>query len=142
MSLYKEILYRLWKFLLKQRFDFSAYKMALTFAGEAGTDTSGFFREFLTMNMKYFAKCPDSFFGSESSLLYNLTPKWLEQNKYYILGQLITLAFLCTGRGPQCVHPIIVPAMYGQEINRWYELKKQVTIYQKWNVMNIYLIII
>ena len=75
MSLYKEILYRLWKFLLKQRFDFSAYKMALTFAGEAGADTNGFFREFLTMNMKYFAKCPDSFFGSESSLLYNLTPK-------------------------------------------------------------------
>ena len=72
---------RFWKILLKQRFDFSTNKIALTFTGEAGADAGGFLRKFLTLSMKYFGKCPDSFLGSESSLLFKSTPKSIEENK-------------------------------------------------------------
>ena len=84
--------------------------ITLTFTGEAGW----LFREYLTMTMKYFAKCPDCFFGFKNILLVRSTVRSIEESKYYILSQLTVLIFLYTGRGPQCLNPVIGPAIYGE----------------------------
>lgn len=103
--------HRFWPILFRQKFDLSNALLNGRFAGEAAADAGGPLREFLTLAMK---RIPESsvIFGSVDQICFNSNPEALLSNTYYKLGQLTGLSVITHGRGPECLHPAIVRAMY------------------------------
>ena len=101
-----------WQILFRQKFDLSKVSLKVRFAGEAAEDLRGPIGEFLTLCMRRFPDLGFMVFGSSKSLCSTANVKAVLADKYYKLGQITALSILSIGRGPECLHPAIVRAMF------------------------------
>ena len=101
-----------WQILFRQKFDLSKVSLKVRFAGEAAKDLGGPIREFLTLCMRRFLDLGSMVFGSSKSLCFTAIAEAILADKYYKLGQITVLSILTTGRGPECLHPAIVRAIF------------------------------
>lgn len=106
---------KFWKIILRQDFDLSKHLLNVRFAGESAADDGGPYVQFLTLCMRHFDQAPD-LFGSPSSIYFSGSPQNCMENLYYVLGQLVGVSIITTGRGPECLHELIVKQLFNQEI--------------------------
>ena len=103
---------KFWNILLKQSFDLVQHNLNIRFAGEAAADQGGPYREFLTLAMKHFPNLTNMFVGNSSQLCFSSHPESILEQNYFKLGQLVGVSVLTFGRGPGCLHPALVRAMF------------------------------
>ena len=101
-----------WDILFRQNFDLSAQEIRVRFAGEAAADVGGPFREFLTLSMQRFGELSYLLIGEPGNFAFKQNPEALLQKKLFKLGQITALSILFHGRGPECLHPSIVRALF------------------------------
>ena len=104
---------KFWHVLLFQKFNLKEHDLKIRFAGEVAADVGGPFREFLTLCMKNFGSVTNVCFGSQNQLCFSANPERVLEGVYFKLGQLVAVAIITLGRGPECLHPVIVWGMYG-----------------------------
>ena len=110
-----------WSVLFRQKLDLSRHRVLVRFAGEAGADGGGPYREFLTLTMSRFNQLKYMFFGGDEKLCFSAHAESIVERKYFMLGQLTAVSILKIGRGPECIHPGVVRAMY--DINQVQEFE-------------------
>lgn len=98
-----------WNILFRQNFDLASEDVKVRFAGEAAADDGGPLKEFLTLSMKIFKECNLCFGNKECALRSSPDDP---ENRFYKLGQITGLSILITGRGPECLHPAVVRAIF------------------------------
>ena len=64
--------------------------------------------------MKHFPLLSDLFFGADTALCFKAAPEKIMRHYYFRTGQLCAVSILNLGRGPECLHPIIVRAIFDQ----------------------------
>jgi hypothetical protein len=101
--------------LLRQGFDLSKQYLSVRFAGESAADAGGPHVEFHTLCMRNFHQAPD-LFGSVTSTCFSGSPQYCMENMYFIIGQLVGVSIITTGRGPECLHELIVKQLFNQKI--------------------------
>lgn len=100
-----------WRILFQQ--NISAEKpFRIIWAGEAGVDDGGPYREFLLNCMQNFGLLSGHFFGSSDQLLFTSLTDAVISKQYRLLGQLSALAISTIGRGPHCFHPAVVDYIF------------------------------
>jgi len=103
-----------WDIIFRQQFDIARHDIRVRFAGEAAADEGGPLCEFLTLCMKNFSKA-SLFIGSNSCLGFKNDVESNLKKKYFKIGQLVGLAIILMGRGPECIHPAIVRELFSEE---------------------------
>ena len=106
---------RVWPVIFRQTFDLSKEELNVRFAGEAGLDNGGPFREFLCQAKKLLPEISCMFFGEKKSICLTNDPSSLIGNHYFVVGQLVGMSVLKINRGPECIHPTVVHAMFNIE---------------------------
>ena len=101
---------RFWPILFKQKFDLKSQHIRVRFAGEPAADAGGPLREFLHLCMKNFKEC--GLVMGEKAIFLSCKSQSLVERMYHKLGQLTGLAILTLGRGPECLHPAVVRAIF------------------------------
>ena len=96
----------------RQKFNFKTQDISIRFAGEAGADLGGPQGEFLTLAMRNFTNIPGIFIGNKASVSFKLIPDFLVKNNYFTLGQLVAMAIITIGRGPECFNLMMVQSMF------------------------------
>ena len=102
---------RFWNVLMRQKFDLVDNDISVMFAGEAGADMGGPLREFLTLTMKRFPDIPALILG-KAGVFLKMMPESFRKRDYYLLGQLVGMAIIKIGRGPECFSESFLKAMY------------------------------
>ena len=103
---------RFWNALMRQIFDLVDNDIFVRFAGEAGADMGGPLREFFTLTVKRFPDIPALILGKAGNVFLKMMPEHFRKGGYYLLGQLIDMAIMKIGRGPECFRESFVNAMY------------------------------
>ena len=106
---------RFWSILFRQKFNLTRDTIVIRFAGEAAADVGGPMREFLTLAMKRFPELGSMIFGGSTKICFSSDTESILLEKYRTLGQLTGISILTLGRGPECLHPAIVRAIYKVE---------------------------
>jgi len=101
-----------WNLIFKQNFDLAWDEIKVRFAGEAATDDGGPLKEFLTLSMKRF-KDTNLCFGLKECAFKNFPDD--TENRFFKLGQITGLSILLCNRGPECLHPAVVRALFDKE---------------------------
>ena len=83
-------------------------------AGEAGTDGSGLYLEFLLFALKNFVNLSTHLFGASRSAFFSSFPAHILVKRYILLGQICTSSTLHIGREPSCLYSLLVKALYEQ----------------------------
>lgn len=86
--------------------------MKVRFAGESASDYGGPLRDFLTLSMQLFSDNSSLLFGSKNVFAFKMNIEGLVQKSFYKLGQLTALSILLQSRGPECLHPVVVRALF------------------------------
>ena len=73
--------------------------------------------------MKHFPLLSDLFFGADTALCFKAAPEKIMRDYYFRTGQLCAVSILNSGRGTECLHPIIVRAIFDQPNNADHELE-------------------
>ena len=71
--------------------------------------------QFLRLSIMLFSQVPSMIFGSPLECLFTADPSSCI-NKRYFLEQLCAVSILCISRGPECVHPALVEAIFDRVI--------------------------
>ena len=79
--------------------------------GEADADGGGLYREFLLFAMENFVNLSTHFFGASRFAFFSSFPEHILAKRYILLGQICTRSILHIGRGPSCLHPLLVKAI-------------------------------
>ena len=106
---------RVWPVIFRQTFDLSKEELNVRFAGEAGSGNGGPFREFLCQAKKLLPVISCMIFGEKKSICLTNDPSSLIGNHYFVVGQLVGMSVLKINRGPECIHPAVVHAMFNIE---------------------------
>ena len=106
---------RFWPVIFRQTFDLTKEELNVRFAGEAGSDNGGYFREFLCQAMKLLPEISCMFFGEKKSICFTNDPSSVIGNHYFVVGQLVGLSVLQISRGPECIHTAVVRTMFNIE---------------------------
>ena len=101
-----------WNVLMRQKFDLVDHDISVRFAGEAGADMGGPLREFFTLTMKRFTDIPALILGKAGNVFLKMMPGSFRKGDYYLLGQLVGMAIIKIGRGPECFSESFLKAMY------------------------------
>lgn len=104
-----------WKILFRQNLDLSVHSPNVRFAGEAAADAGGPLREFFTLAMQRFKELPSMTFGGNESVCFTCDAESVLSKKYFMVGQICGVSILTLGRGPECIHPAIVRALFKVE---------------------------
>ena len=59
-----------------------------------------------------FALAPGLLFESNSNVCFKATPEKVLESRFFTLGQLVGMAIINIGRGPQCINEMVVRAMF------------------------------
>ena len=84
----------------------------IRFAGEAAADAGGRLREFFTLAMHRFSQLPSMTFGTDHSVCFISDTDSVLSKKYFLVGQVCGVCILTLGRGPECIHPAVVRALF------------------------------
>ena len=106
-----------WRILFQQNLD-AGIRFRIIWAGEAGVDDGGPYREFLLNCMQNWPHLSGLFFGSSNKLLFASLTDAVIAKQYRLLGQLSALSIFTVGRGPHCLHPAVVDYMFSGSSNR------------------------
>ena len=84
---------------------------------EAGADGGGLYREFLLFAIENFVNLSTHLFGASRYAFFSSFPAHISTKRYIILGQICALLILHIGRGPSCIHPLLVKAIFEQSLD-------------------------
>ena len=84
----------------------------IRFAGEAAADAGGPLREFFTLAMQRLKELPSMTFGGDRSICFTSDTDSVLSKKYFLVGQICGVSILSLGRGPECIHPAVVRALF------------------------------
>ena len=103
---------KFWELLFLQSIDLSANEIKVIWAGEADADGGGLYREFLLFAMENFLNLSTHLFGASRSAFFSSFPAHILAKRYILLGQICARSILHIGRGPHCLHPLLVKAIF------------------------------
>ena len=101
-----------WNVLMRQKFDLVVNDISVKFAGEAGVDMGGPLWEFFTLTMKRFPDIPALILGKASNVFLKMMPESFRKGDYCLSRQLVGMAIIKIGRGPECFSKSFLKAMY------------------------------
>ena len=103
---------KFWELLFRQSIDLSANEMKVIWVGEAGADGGGLYREFLLFAMESFENSSIHLFGASRSAFFSSFPAHILAKRYVLLGQICGRSIKHIGRGPCCLHLLLVKAIF------------------------------
>ena len=111
---------RFWSVLFRQKIDFARNDTSVIWAGKAGADGGGLYREFLLYSMEALGN-NTLFMGKKNFMLFNCIPEDVINKRYKTTGQLTALAILYINHGPQCFHRSVMNYLFNiNDINCCY----------------------
>ena len=106
---------KFWNVLFRQKVNLCTNAVTVIWAGEPGADGGGLYREFLLHSMANFDSIENLLFGCRSTQFFTALPEAIRLNQYQFLGQVSALSILKIGRGPECLHPLLVDSIFETE---------------------------
>ena len=98
--------------VFRQNIDLSTNEIKVIWAGKAGADGGGLYWKFLLFAMENFVNLSTHFFGASHSAFFSSFPVHIPSKRYILLGQIWARLILHIGRGPSCLHPLSVKAIF------------------------------
>ena len=108
---------KFWDLVFRQNIDLSTNEIKVIWAGEAGADCGGLYREFLLFAMENFVNLSTHLFGASRYAFFSSFPAHISAKRYILLGQICARSILHIGRGPSCLHPLLVKAIFEHSLD-------------------------
>ena len=100
---------KFWELLFRQTVNLSTNEKVIS-AGKAGD--GGLYQEFLLFVEQNFIHLLIHLFGANRFAFFSSFPVHVLAKRYILLGQTYARLILHTGRGPRCLHPLLVKANF------------------------------
>ena len=108
---------KFWDLVFRQNIDLSTNEIKVIWAGEAGADGGGLYREFLLFAVENFVNLSTQLFGASRYAFFSSFPAHISAKRYIPLGQICARSILHIGRGPSCLNPILVKAIFEHSLD-------------------------
>ena len=90
--------------MFRQNIDLLTNETKVIWAGEAGADDGGLYREFLLFAIENFVNLSTHLFGASRYAFFISFPAHISAKRYILLGQICARSILHIGRGPSCLN--------------------------------------